>query len=227
MRLGETAREFLPYALGHQGIGFAAFHHAPHERHGVGCHIEAESRREACKAQDADGVFGERFAHVAQHARLEISLAAERVDERAILGFRHGVDRQVSAPEIFFEGNLGSGVDLEPLVAAPALAFGARERVFLMRAWMKEDRKVLAYGFEALRDHFPGRGAHYDVVALLHRQSEELIPDRTAHEIDVHRVAYGSSAATNSVSRRAASHHSRTAASPCTASQYACARLGT
>src|SRR5207247_5508722 len=62
-------------------------------------------------------------------------------------------------------------VNGKALVAAAALALGARKRIFLVRLGMQEHRKILADGLEALADHLFGRGADDHVVLVLHRQA--------------------------------------------------------
>jgi hypothetical protein len=54
---------------------------------------------------------------------------------------------------------------------------------------MEEDRKILADRLEALGDHLLGRGADHDVVALLDRQTEKLVSNCSANEVNLHLLA--------------------------------------
>ena len=73
--LHQSARDFLPNALGHQRIYFTIGHHGFHELHGFRRH--AEIGKTGCKArqtQDAHRVFAERIADVAQHFMPDVLL---------------------------------------------------------------------------------------------------------------------------------------------------------
>jgi hypothetical protein len=73
----QAARQFLPDALGHQGIDFAGGDHLAHQRQGFRRHREiGEARGEARHAQDAHRVLGEGRRDVAHHARGEVGAAA-------------------------------------------------------------------------------------------------------------------------------------------------------
>ena len=76
--------QFLPDALGHQGVGLARFHHLAHQAHGFFRHFEAVACGEAGGAQDADGVFGKGGGDVAQDFAAQVGLAAEGVDDEAV-----------------------------------------------------------------------------------------------------------------------------------------------
>ena len=79
---------------------FAVVDHAPCQSQGLGC--DAEVGKAGCKtrqAQDADRVFGKGLRDMAQHALLQIALAAVGVDQLARLVFSHRVDRQVAPRE--------------------------------------------------------------------------------------------------------------------------------
>jgi predicted thioredoxin/glutaredoxin len=79
---------------------------------------------------------------VAQHARLDVAAAAVRVDQRAVLVLRDGVDSQVAAPEVVLERDLRPALEREAVVTAAGLALGARERVLLARLRVQEDREI-------------------------------------------------------------------------------------
>jgi hypothetical protein len=79
-RFHQPARQLLPHPLGHQVVGLAVRHHLAHQLHGFGRHREiGETRRKARHAQDAHRVFAERVGHMAQHAVLQVALAAIRI----------------------------------------------------------------------------------------------------------------------------------------------------
>ena len=159
----EAARQFLPHALGHQRVGLAGLDHAAAQRQRLGRDAEiGEARREAAQPQDAHGVFLEGLAHVAEHARAQVGLAAQRVDQLAIGLARNGVDGEIAAAQIVFQRHVDTGMEGEALVAVAGLALGAGERVFLFGARMQEHRKIAAHGHEAPARHILGRGADHD-----------------------------------------------------------------
>ena len=104
----------------------------------------------------------------------------------------------------------------EALVAAAALALGARERVFLVRLRMQEHREILADGLEAEPFHLFRRGADDHVVLVLQRQPEQPVAHRAADYIGLH--SYMSNCGMDSVSRSAAAIHSCIAGSSSMAS---------
>ena len=55
-----------------------------------------EAGGEACNAQDAHRVLAEGLGDVPQHLAPQVQLAAEGVDERAVLGLRDRVDGEVA-----------------------------------------------------------------------------------------------------------------------------------
>ena len=114
------------------------------------------------------------------------SRAVERVDDAALLVARDRVDREVAAREVLLERHVGRGVELEAVIAARGLALGARERVLLVRLRMQEHREIPADGLVAELDHLLGRRADDDVVAVLHRQAEQLVAHRAADGVDLH-----------------------------------------
>src|SRR5207244_7043994 len=99
----------------------------------------------------------------------QVAAAAERIDQRAILGLRHGVDRKVAPLQVVFERDLRGGMHREALVAAPALALSTSERVLLVRLWVQKHREIPADGLEAEADHLLERRADDDVIPVLHR----------------------------------------------------------
>jgi hypothetical protein len=99
---------------------------------------------------------------------------------------RDGVDRQVAPRKILFERDIGRRMDGEAAVAGRALAFGARQRVFLARLGMQEHREVAAHRQEALGHHLFGRGADHDPVAIAAGPAQQRIADRAADEKGLH-----------------------------------------
>ena len=186
--LHQPAREFLPYALGNQVAGLASLDHRAHQGHGFGRDAEVgKARREARHAQYAHRVFAKRIGHMAQQLGLQVALAPIGVAERAArgpaCGRGHGIDGQVAAREVFLQRDIGRGLHGKAAVAAAALALGARERVFLVGLGVQEDGKVAAHGLVALGDHFFGRGADHDPVAVMDRAAEQMVAHRAAdHE---------------------------------------------
>ena len=109
-RFAQRALGLLPDAFGHQRVHFTVAHHLLHQRHRVGMHGKTQ-RGETCgktrHAQHPHGVFAKRFGHVAQRACGQVGLSAIGVDQRAIGGARHGIDRQVPPAQVFFQADVG------------------------------------------------------------------------------------------------------------------------
>ena len=76
---------------------------------------------------------------MAQHARGEVALPAPWVDQAAIAVLGHGVDGQVAARQVFFQGDVGRGVEGKAVVAPAALALGAGEGVLFVGLRVQED----------------------------------------------------------------------------------------
>ena len=119
----------------------------------------------------------------------EVGRAAERIDQRAVLGARHRVDREVAPLEILLERHFRRGEELEAAIAAPMLALGARERVLLARLGMEKHREVAADRLVAGRDQHLGRRADDDPVAVAGGPAQELVAHRSADAIDLARAA--------------------------------------
>ena len=189
LRFHEAAREFLPYPLGHQRIDFTGLDHGLHQRPRLGCHAEfGEARGKAGHPQDAHRVFGKGLAHMAETFCSQVDLPTVGVDNLAGCVLGHGVDGEVAAQQVFFERDVGRGMDDEALVAAPRFALGAGKRVFLMGIGMQEDREVLADRLVALRDHLLGRGTDDDMIAVGLRQPQQAVTHGPADNVGLHAI---------------------------------------
>ena len=162
-----------------------------------------------------------------QHSGLEVAPAAVRIDELPVVADGHRVDGEVAPRQVLLERDVGRRVRLEPLVARPRLALGARERVFLLRLGMEEHREVLADGPEAEVDHLLGRGADDDPVAVglqrrvgLPHLAEQRIAYAAADAEDLHQSSSVSGSAA------AAATHCCIAGSANTASEYRASSAG-
>ena len=124
---------------------------------------------------------------------LEIGLAAEGIDQRAVLVLRHRVDRQVAAQQVLLERDLGPGVEGEAAIAGRGLALGAREGVLLVRLGMEEHREVGADRLIAGREQRVDVGADENPVAVDDRQAEQCVANRAADEIALHPNSLGRS----------------------------------
>src|SRR5258706_7906033 len=148
---------------------------------------------------------------MAKNPGAQVPFAAVGIDERAVLRARHRVDGEVAAPQILLERHFGRGMECEAPVSRGGLALGAGERVFLVRPGMEEHREVRSHRSKLAPHHFLGSRSDDDIVAVLHREPEQLIADRAADHKDFHsagaEAAYGSSSATNSFSSSAPSIH--------------------
>ena len=103
----QSPREFLPDALGHQGMDFASSRHLAHQRQGFGGNGEiGKARGEAGQAQDAHGVFAEGRADVAEDPGLDVGLSVEGVDEGVVGSTGDGVDGEVAAQQVVFQRDI-------------------------------------------------------------------------------------------------------------------------
>lgn len=123
-------------------------------------------------------------------------MSAERVEKVSVLVHRDGVDREVTASEILFERDVGSGVKHEALVARRRLAFGSGESVFLVRDWVQKDGKVGSHGLKTALEHGFGRGAHHDPVAVARHDVgvsfvKQGVADIAADGVDLGHLLYG------------------------------------
>ena len=116
-----------------------------------------------------------------------IAHAAERIGQRAVVGLGDGVDGEIAPGEIVLQRHLRRRIKGKSRVARPGLALSASERILLMGFRVQEDRKIPPDRLEARRPHGLGRGADDDVIAILHRQSEQGIAHRAADQVDFHR----------------------------------------
>ena len=186
--LHQSARELLPHPFGHQRIGLAGIHHLAHQRRRFGC--DAEVVKAGCKArqsQDAHGVFGEGGRHVAQQPSSDIALPSVRIDELAVSVHGHGVDGEVAPLQVLLERDVGCGVKDEAVVARRGAALGARQRVFLFRARVQEDRKVAPDRGVSSGHHLLGAGAGDDPVGVAAGTAQQRITHRAADLPDLHR----------------------------------------
>ena len=103
----QSPGEFLPDALGHQGMDFAGRRHFAHQRQGFGGNGEiGEARSEAGQTQDAHGVFAEGGADVAEDPGLDVGLSVEGIDEAAVGSTGDGVDGEVTAQQVVFQRDI-------------------------------------------------------------------------------------------------------------------------
>jgi hypothetical protein len=114
---------------------------------------------------------------MAQHTRFQIVRAMEGIDQIAGFVFCDGIDGEVATLEVLLERDIGSGMHGEAGITGPDFALGASERIFFVRLRVEKNREVLADRAKALLDHFLRIAADYDVVVILHRQSQQLIAD--------------------------------------------------
>ncbi len=191
VRLHQSARDFLPDALGRQRGELARRDQRPHQRFGAGGHDEAEARGEAGDPQHAQRILGERRRDVSQHAGREIAGAAVGIDQRAVGAARHRIDRQVASREVVLERHLRRREELEPAVPLAVLALGARERVLLARLRMQEHREIAAHRPVARRQHRLRRRADDDPVAVDDGTPDQFVADGSADAVDLHGTGRG------------------------------------
>ncbi|MNC20051.1 hypothetical protein D3C75_679940 [compost metagenome] len=123
---------------------------------------------------------------MAQKTLIEIVLAMVGVVHRTRLVLGHRIDGQVTADQVFFQGHIGAGVEGEAAVAAPALALGARQGIFLASFRVQEHREISADRTKALGVHFLDRGADHQPVDIADRAAEQAVAHGAANFVDVH-----------------------------------------
>jgi hypothetical protein len=124
---------------------------------------------------------------VAQHAVLDVTHAAIRIDQFAgLLVAGNGIEGEVAALQVLFQRHRRVGVDHEAAVAAAGLALGARQRMFLAGIRMQEYREVLAHGAESQCFHLRLGGADHHPVPVAGHQAQQRITNRATDEIDLH-----------------------------------------
>ncbi len=168
---------------------FAGFGQLAHQGQGLLRHAEAQWRiacGETGDAQDPQRIFGESRGNVAQYARGKIPLTAVGVEQPTLIVLGHGVDGQVAADQVLFQGDVGAGMKGETAVAAPALAFGAGQGIFLPALRVEEYREVLADRPIAEREHLLGIGADHHPVDIGDRSPEQAVAHGAADFVDLH-----------------------------------------
>ena len=127
---------------------------------------------------------------MAEHARAQVGLAAQRVDQLAIGLARNGVDGEIAAAQIVFQRHVDTGMEGEALVAVAGLALGAGERVFLFGARMQEHRKIAAHGHEAPARHILGV-APTTTSPDRRPAAQQGVAHRAAHDIHLQALGCG------------------------------------
>ena len=182
----QSPGEFLPDALGHQGMDFAGGRHLAHQRQGSGGDGEiGKAGGEAGQTQDAHGVLAKGGADVAEDPGLDVGLSMEGIDEAAVGGSGDGVDGEVTAQQVVFQCDIRREMYGKALVAGSGLALGAGQCVFLVALGVQEDGEVLADGLKALGQHLFRRGAHHHPVPVAGGQPEQFVADGAADAVDL------------------------------------------
>jgi hypothetical protein len=188
----QRALHLAPHPLRHQRVDLAIGDHEAHQFARLRREPEAQGAqtcREAGDAQYAHRVLDKSGRDMTQQALLEIVPAPVGVDQRAVGAARHRVDGQIAALQVLLERHLGREPGLEAAVAGGGLALQPRQRVFLTGVRVQEHRELTADGAVAGTLQLLGRGAHHHPVALVRRQTEQLVPDRASHQIHLHGTA--------------------------------------
>ncbi|MNI31158.1 hypothetical protein D3C73_850330 [compost metagenome] len=186
----QGAGDLFPAPLRRQCFQFARLAELAHQLKRFGSNGEAEPCITCSKAgntQNPERIFGKRGGYVAQNARFKVALAVVGVGQFLLIIFGYGIDRQVAADQVFFEGHFRAGVEGEPAITASAFAFGSGEGVFLTGFWMKENREIRAYRAISLGEHLFGGGADHDTIDVGDRDAQQAITHRTANFINPHK----------------------------------------
>src|SRR5881397_2122390 len=72
------------------------------------------------------------------------------------------------------------------MIAAPTLAFGARQRVLLVGFGMQEHGEIAANRPKPTCEHLLWSRSDDDIIAVDHRSAEQLVAYRTADSVDFH-----------------------------------------
>jgi hypothetical protein len=118
---------------------------------------------------------------------LEVVTAAERIDQRAVAGPRHGIDGEVAPRQVLFERDTRIELHRESAVTRSALALCARQRVLLVRLRVQEHGKFPADLAVTEPCQFLRRRTDHDPITFADRPAEELVPNGAAYEIHLHR----------------------------------------
>ncbi len=111
-------------------------------------------------------------------------MASEGIDQLAVGIPCHGIDGEIAAKQVFLQCHAGMEIDLEAVIAVPALPLRAGQRVFLPGLGMEKNRKRAANLPITLRQQFFGRPAHHDPVFFLVGDAQKLVADSAAHQED-------------------------------------------
>ena len=123
---------------------------------------------------------------MAQGFVLKIGMAVERVHQLTVFGLCHGVDGEVAAFEVFFEGNVRRAVHGKTVVAAALFALSAGQGIFLAGFRVQEHREVGTHLLEAPRLHLLRCGANHHPVPVFDLQAQQLVTNGAAYQIGLH-----------------------------------------
>ena len=153
---------------------FAGLNHGGHQGLGLFGNAKTEmgiAGGKARHAQHAQRIFAKGGRDMAQQALTEIVLSAVGVDNCAVGILGEGVDRQVTAQQIRFEGDVRGGIAGKTGIACAGFALGAGQGILFPALRMKEHGKVAAYLLIARVKHLLRGGAHHHPVSVFDRQS--------------------------------------------------------
>ena len=98
---------------------------------------------------------------------LQITLAAERIDQTAIRIPGDGIDGQVPSRQVFFQRDPGVKINRKAMVTMALFAFGAGQRVLLTGVGMQKNRERCSDLAKAPGKQFLRLAAHHNPVPLL------------------------------------------------------------
>ena len=191
LRRVERPQRFLPHPLGNQRLQFAARRHRLHQTlgfRGDGKTQVRKARREAGKAQHAQGILDESRRNMPQYLGAQVAAAVEWIDDRA--GFNvagDGVDSQVAPLQVLLQCDFRRELRVEAIVPGAGFSFRARQGVFLAAAGVQEYGEILAHRTEVLIKQLLRRSSHHHPIALAHGQPQDFVANGAAHQIDFHR----------------------------------------
>src|ERR1700690_4341391 len=118
-----------------------------------------------------------------QYASLQVALPAERVDERASVVLRHGIDGQIAPREILLESDFRSELDRKAAIPGRSLSLASGQRIFFVGLRMQEHGKVASHFTIIETQQFVAGAPYHHPVAFLNGQTQQRVSNGAANQI--------------------------------------------
>lgn len=126
---------------------------------------------------------------MAQHARLQILLAAVGVDQLALLILCHGIDGEVAPGQVLLQRDVWRGVDGEAVVAMAAFSLGPGQCVLFFGLRVEEDWKVFSDRHIAQIPHVLGGATYHDPVPVAAKSPQQMVTHCATNKEFFHSVS--------------------------------------